>query len=242
MTAVASFGTPDRILRFALKDSGQLAEGADPNSEQTAECINRLNELINFLTTVKGLKLWTQLDQSITLVEDQALYTIGPGGTVDMVKPLRIMENGYFLDTSNQKRPIRQISRDEYTLLPTATANSGAITSFFVSKLATALNVYFWLAPDAADATGTAHLILQQQITNFTGVTDTLNFPQEWFIYLHWGLAAELCTGQPQAIVDRCEMKAAMYLTALEDWDVEDAATQFQPDMTRGYGQSSRFR
>ena len=92
----------------------------------------------------------------------------------------------------------------------------------------------FWLVPDATAAAGTAHLLIPQQITNFTGVTDTMNFPQEWFIGLRWMLADELAVGQPEAIMQRCEQRANMYRKMLEDWDVEDTATTFQPDMMQG--------
>ena len=72
-------------------------------------------------------------------------------------------------------------------------------------------------------------------------VNDQMNFPQEWFLALRWGFADEICTGQPQAIMDRCEKKATMYREALEDWDVEDTSTRFQPDTRMGYG-ASNFR
>jgi len=78
-------------------------------------------------------------------------------------------------------------------------------------------------------------------VTNFISVTETMNFPIEWRIALRWGLADELATGQPQAIMDRCQGRALAYRTMLEDWDVEDASTRFTAD-TRGYGFMGRFR
>ena len=56
---------------------------------------------------------------------------------------------------------------------------------------------------------------------------------------LRWALADELSTGQPQAIMDRCERKATAYRQALEDWDVEDAPTSFTPDQRALYATSS---
>ena len=57
-------------------------------------------------------------------------------------------------------------------------------------------------------------------------------FPVEWFQALRWGLADELCSGQPQLIMERCERKAMMYRDLLEDWDVEDTSTRVTPDMS----------
>ena len=35
-------------------------------------------------------------------------------------------------------------------------------------------------------------------------------FAQEWRIALRWGLADDIATGQPQAIMDRCAQRAGV--------------------------------
>lgn len=242
MTAVASFSTPNRVMRQAAQNAGLLQEGNDLSSEKYAEYTNRLNDVINSLMQTQGLKLWTQADLSITLVSGTNTYTLGPtasGGTVNMVKPLRVIQ-GYYLDSSDNRRPIYPLSWNEWLNLSQVT-QTGQISQYFVDKQQLLLSVKFWLTPDATAATGTAHLLIQQQVTNFTGITDTLNFPIEWFNTLQWCLADEICTGQPQAIMDRCRQKADMYRTMLENWDVEDASVTFQPD-SRGGQNASAFR
>jgi hypothetical protein len=117
----------------------------------------------------------------------------------------------------------------------------GAISQYFVDKQAANLVVYFWLTPDTTAATGTAHLLIPRQITNFTGLTDTLNFPQEWFMGLRWGLADELAVGQPESIMQRCQQRAMTYRAMLEDWDIEDAEVKIQPDTMQGNLGASRF-
>ena len=238
MTAPA-VNTPYQIIDDAMHDAGLLQEGEHPNSEQLTSNMRRLNDLINLWQT-KGLKLWLQSDQSITLVASTATYTLAPAGSVAMVKPLRVLQ-GYYLDSSNNRRPLNQLSADEYLRLGKVT-NTGAINSYYVRKLATQLSVSFWLTPDATAATGTAHLFLQAQVTNPISLTETMDFPLEWRIALRWGLADEICTGQPQTIMDRCRQRAEMYRTALEDWDVEDASTMFTPDARTQWSGTSSFR
>ncbi len=60
-----------------------------------------------------------------------------------------------------------------------------------------------------------------------------------WLLLLAY--AADLSTGQPQAIMDRAEQKTAMYREMLEGWDVEDASTSFAPDSRSQY-YGNRFR
>lgn len=237
MTTAASFPTPDRLIRYAMLDAGLLQQGDEPNSDQYAEYTNRLNDLINLLGT-QGLKLWTYIDQSITLVSGTQSYTLGPSGSILTVKPLRAIQ-GYYLDSSSVRRPIYPLSWDEWLRLSNVT-QTGPISQYFVDKQVANLVVYFWLTPDATAALGTAHLLVPRQITNFTGLTDTMNFPQEWFMGLRWLLADDICTGQPPAIMARCAERAQAYRVALEDWDVEDASTQIQPNLQQsGYGRSN---
>lgn len=231
MTTAATFAQPIRIIQYAYVDAGLLQEGELPSSEKIASGMNRLNDLINLWGT-QGLKLWTYLDQSITLVAGTGQYVLGPGGSIITTKPLRAIQ-GYYLDSNDVRRPIYPLSWNEWLRLSTVT-QEGQVTQFFVNKQATNLVVNFWLVPDSTAATGTAHLLIPRQITNFTGLTDTMNFPQEWFMGLRWGLADELAVGQPQEIMTRCEARANAYRQMLEDWDVEDAPTQFTPDMRQG--------
>ena len=227
MTIAASYNTADRIIRYAMEDAGLLADGDDPTPEQYAKNTNRLNDVISLWQT-QGLKLWTQVDTAVTLVSGQATYTFTPSGDVDMIKPLRAIQ-GYFLDTTNIRRSLTVLSRDEYTRLSQVT-QTGEISSYFVNKKVSSLEVSFWLVPDATAALGTAHVLLQVQIGTFTGVTDIMDFPPEWFMALRWGLADDICTGQPQAIMDRCAARAMSFRMMVEDWDVEDAETRFIPN------------
>jgi len=231
MTAPNS-NTPLAIISDAYFDAGILQEGQSPNSEQIVRGMSKLTDVINLWQT-QGLKLWLNVDTEITLVAGQGYYTLGPLGNVPMTKPLRVVEC-YYMDQNGIRRPLNPMSWNEYTKLSQVN-QQGQLSSYFVNKEQSVLSVFFWLVPDATAATGTAHLVLQNQVTNFVSLTETMNFPIEWRIALRWGLADELATGQPQAIMDRCMNRAQSYRDALENWDVEDAATRFTPDSRGGY-------
>ncbi len=235
MTAPAD-NTPASIIQDAYFDAGLLQEGQSPNSEQLVAGMRKMTDLVNLWQT-QGLKLWLNVDTPVTLVAGQGTYTFGPAGTNVMVKPLRVLD-AYYRDSTGIRRPLIPLAWADYIRLSQIT-QTGAVNSYFVDKQATLLSVFFWLIPDATAATGTAHLLLQTQITNPISVTETMNFPIEWRIALRWGLADELATGQPQAIMDRCQSRASTYRAALEDWDVEDAPTRFTPDARASQSQGN---
>jgi hypothetical protein len=225
---------------MAMQDAGLLQEGDDPDPEQFANYLQRLNDLINLWQT-QGLKLWLQKELSLPLTAGINQYALGPGGVLPTLqfKPMRILSSAYYMDSDGNRRPLMMISREEWMRLST-TVSQGPINSFFVDKQQIQILVNLWLTPDTQAATGHVILLMQEQVTNLVSLTDAMNFPQEWFIALRWGLADDICTGQPQAIMQRCMMKAALYLAMLESWDVEDASTTFAPD-SRMFTNQGRF-
>lgn len=232
MTA-PSDNTPLGIIQDAYFDAGLIGVGQNVDSEQIVLGMRKLTDLINLWQT-QGLKLWLNVDTPITLVAGTGTYTLGPAGTVVMAKPPRVVE-AYYADANGVRRPLSPLAWADYVRLSVVT-QEGQINSYFVDKQQAVLSVFFWLVPDATAALGSAHVVLQTQVNNFISATETMNFPVEWRIALRWGLADELATGQPQAIMDRCQQRAQTYRTMLEDWDVEDVPTRFAADTQ---GQSS---
>lgn len=231
MTAPAN-NTPISIINDAYFDAGLTQEGQVPNSEQVVMGMRKLADIINLFQT-QGLKLWLMEDLPVTLTAGTGTYTFGPAGSMVMAKPLRVID-AYYEDVNNIRRPLVPLAWADYIRL-SKISQSGQVNSYFVDKQQSQLSVFFWLIPNAVAATGTAHLVLQNQVTNFISLTETMNFPVEWRIALRWALADELATGQPQAIMDRCQQRAISYRTMLEDWDVEDAPTRFTPDARSQY-------
>lgn len=230
-----------QILVDAMVDAGKLGKGREPNSEDLAENMRRLNKYVNYLQT-QGAMLWVQADlalQAPVLKAGISQYPIGVGGVVTVpalspiAKPRRIIE-AYFTDINLTRRPLGIISRNEWDTLSTTT-QQGTVVSIFPDKQLSTVICNLWMTPDALAATGAVHLIADLQIPNFSQLTDNMFFPSEWSLTMEWGLANQICTGMPQEIVDRCGMMSEKYETALLGWDVEDASTSFQPDPRGGY-------
>lgn len=239
MPSPTDSNSANRIIELAMEDACLIGEGNLPESSDYARYMRRLNEIIKLWQT-QGLKLWLQYNLPVPLVASQRVYTIGPTGNVVMTKPLRVLDSSYYQDSSGNRRPVYLISQDSYNRLSKPTTQ-GEITSYFVHKLRDYLEVEVWNTPDTNAALGTLYLLIQQQASTVVSLTDTMDFPEEWFIALHWGLAAEICSGQPAEIINRCEAKAAEFREMLENWDVEDASTSFEPDQ-RNFTHYGRFR
>jgi hypothetical protein len=235
--------TPYAVLNDAYVNAGLLEAGETLEGDLLAFAFRRLNSLFNLLQT-QGLKLWLQSDVSITPVAGQNLYSLGTAGNVAMTRPTRVVY-AYYRNSSNQDYPLIPLSWNDWVTLSEKVSGQpsleGAINSYLVDKQVNTLNVYLWLTPDSVAATGTVHLVLQQQQSNVISLTDDIQFPPEWGLGLGWMLANEICTGQPTSIMARCKQFAEQYRQMLEDWDVEDAPTEMQID-TRYQYQGNSFK
>lgn len=232
MTTPVTDNTGYSILCGAMWKACLLPEGDEPDSEVIAKHMRTLNQLINSVIQIQGIRLWLQQDTPVVLTAGVGLYSFGPTGTITMTKPMQVTDQYYLYSIANgaTRRPVFKISRQQWDML-SVTNQQGPITQIFVDPQQTVLNVNTWLVPDANEALGTLHLVLREQVTNFVGITDVMNFPIEWALPLEWGLASEICQGQPQAVISRCDAKAAYYLQKLEEWDAEqDTSILLQPD------------
>lgn len=230
--------SPYHVIEEAMRDAGYLDLLDTPTSEHLRMYITRLQELVNTEQT-RGLKLWLQEDVAFTPVEGQQSYAFGPAGDVQMPRPSRIIEGYFTFPTSiagglQVRYPLIQLSRRDFNMLGVLNAQ-GITNSFFVDRQQVNTIVWLWLNPDAFTAMATVHLVCQVQVNQLISLTDTVNFPVEWFSYLHWALADEISTGQPAKVQEKCLAKRADYRMVLEGFDVEDASTLIQPDPRMQY-------
>lgn len=234
----SDFNTLEGMIKRARKNAGLDGKGKIPTTEDFKDGMARMNGMALTWQTL-GIKLWLQQDYSLTapiLTVGKFQYNFGPGGDVVMVKPTRVIEEScYFQDNAGNRRPLIPMSRNEYNTL-SVPGQQGAVNSFYVDKQQLTMNVFLWLTPDLWTVqNGQIHLILQNQIGTITQINESMHFPLEWTMALEWGLADQICTGQPQAIMDRCATMAQSFRMALEEWDVEDVGIKIQPDPRAQY-------
>lgn len=238
MAQNTTFNQVITLIQGAYQEAMLIEEGQEPNSEQIASALVRLNMMINHLQT-QGIRLWTQVDFSITLLAGQSLYPIN----MAYGKPLRIPKDlSYLLNTASLgKVPVTTLSQQEWVLLNQG-SSQGIVSQIYVDKQISFLNVNTYLTPDASTAsTYNLHVVYQAQMVPGMQITDTTMLPLEWYQTLRWMLAQQICIGQPQAVTARIDAMAAKYQADLDGWDVEDAQVFFTPDvrMSTNY---SRFR
>jgi hypothetical protein len=218
------------------------------NFKQTQSLKLWLQEDITF-TPVEGQQLYAWgpggdivMPRPTRIIAGYFTYPTGASGTGIIQTDSGISieaDSGELLQTSQSttssagsvqvRFPLYQLSRDEFNNLGVLNA-SGITNSFFVDKQQFFMNVWLWLSPDLFTSEATVTFTTQTQINQAISITDQMNFPIEWFQWIHWALACEIDSAQPLAIQAKNEKMEDKYGTALDNFDVEDASTYIQPD------------
>lgn len=223
-----SANTAQGVIDKAFVDAGRLPRGGTPSSTQYADGLDRLNDVINLIQT-EGQRLWLEEEYQLVapiLQVGKQTYSFGVGGDVSMNRPLRVKYASYAESGTSNFRPLLSYAREEWTRLGNR-SGGGSINGYFVDKQADFMMLSLWQVPDATSAAGTVALVLHTQASNPASVSLATGFPVEWVMALRWLLAADLATGMPQDIVQRCEQKATYYKSQLDNWDIEDAPVHF---------------
>ena len=179
--------TRDTIVRRALRMVGAYTSPDLPRPEQLTDAITVLNMMLK-TWQVEGF-LWLRRFETLPLVADQRVYSLGPSGSLSIDRPLHIY-NATRKDSSGYEVPLISLTRSDYMAIPNK-YSSGVPVQFYYDPLTDAGNFYIWPVP----STGMTYSIVLDCDRSLDIMTDSLNdydFPPQWYDALTYGLAVRL--------------------------------------------------
>lgn len=126
--------TANDLILDSLQMIAAYGVGVTPSSADMQLGLNALNDMMDSWSN-ESLSTFATLEQSFALVPGQQSYTIGPGGQINMVRPIRIIEgpgSAYVQDTNGNNYPVEVVPRDKWNLYSN---RSALITSDFPTIL-----------------------------------------------------------------------------------------------------------
>lgn len=191
-SGVATFNvTRDQLITGALRMIGAIAQGETPTATQVTEAAEALNMMVKAYEA-DGMPLWGITEASITLTSNTNHYNIGTGKTINIPKPLKVIQAWNRDLNSSVDIPMRILTRQEYNILGNKTTTGNPIQIFYEPLLDYGV-LHVFPTPDATSATNNKiYLVYQRPFEDFINSTDTPDFPQEWLEALKYGLAARL--------------------------------------------------
>lgn len=180
-------------------------EGSTASAGESATMLRVLRGMLR-TWAAKGIRLWLNEVDAISLIADTASYVLDP-------RALEV-SYAYVRDVASQTdTPIRIYTRQEYERLPNKSI-SGRPYVVWIDRQAgqSVATVY----PVPTDASFELRLTVKRQINDVTALAETLEVPPEWYETLIYNLA----------------VRAAPDFSIAIDQDVKDMAKDLYNDMS----------
>ncbi len=234
-SGLASFTmTRDGMILSALRLLRVLQE----DQTLSAYDIYSGNEAVNILLKnwqTRGMILALYQQIAIPMVTNQTSYTLGPvSADVIIERPIQVID-GSFVRSGSTDTDLRIISRQEYEQF-TSKGTAGSITGVYYKPaidIAPVPPIYqtspsigygtLFVYLPSINNTQTVYINTRRAVQDMISGGDEFDLPQEWFLPLRWGLAAELAD-EYEVPEDRCNRitnKAEKLLQEMIDWQRE---------------------
>ena len=188
-----TISSPNDIILLALTDAGVIGQGQSASGQDIADSFNRCNMMLAQWQRKRWL-VYHLVDLAFVSTGAQS-YTVGIGGNFNVARPDRI-EATYFRQIINSTVP-NQVdyplelieAREDYSLIMLKQLITFPQYLFYDAAYPTGA-VYPW--PVIQSGVYELHILLKEQLGQFTSLTQTINLPPEYLAAILHNLTARL--------------------------------------------------
>lgn len=220
------------LIAGALRLAGAISQGETPNATLISESSEALNMLVKALQA-DGMPLWAIKESTIPLTLSTATYRIGLSQTVNIPKPLKIIQAFLRNTSSDIDIPMTQLTKYDYNLLGNKTTQ-GTPIQFSYDPQRTYGDLSVFPTPDSSAVTNNEiHIIYQRPFEDFDASTDEPDFPQEWYDAIKHLLADRLAPEHGLPLQERQDLTRRAEKLKLEalGFGTEEGSIHWQADM-----------
>lgn len=187
--------TAAELITAALQRLLVLERGGTPSAEDITVGLSRLNDLIESWQTER-LTTYIQSRATWTLVANQASYTVGSGGEIDIPRPLLPQDITVKVRDTSQSLPpelnLNNLTDDAWAAVPIKNLTSVYPTAYYYSPTYDTTGfgaLSFWLIPTSSTLQG---VIYYRSPISTLSLYDTIYLPPGYNRALRDNLAVEL--------------------------------------------------
>ena len=183
------------LITLALKDCGVIGVGQSPLAEDSNDALSRLNMMLSMWNR----RRWLVYNLVDTYLQSTGAlsYTVGPGGDFNIARPATVNAAFARLNPGASGQPsassvdyaLESIdAREDWNKIQVKGIASFPYYYFYDSGYPTG-TIYFW---PVAQNTYELHITTIDPIGQFTGLTQVINLPPEYFEALLYNLVQRL--------------------------------------------------
>lgn len=180
-------------------------------------------------TTVNGIPAGNVVTLTDALVEDVAVDSVVYYYTSKANRPMKILE-GYVHRYDGSDVPLDQVARVGYDTLSSKTS-TGTTNQFYYDPQRTSAELNTW--PVSTDERDYLILKVQRTLGDVDAAADEVDYPQEWYLAIVYGLAELIAPKMGTPLADRqyITAMARRYFDMASEFDNEsETSLYFSPD------------
>lgn len=186
------------IVTASLQALGAIQAGEEPSAVDAAYCFARFNDFVD-ACAAERLDIYTITRTTATLTANQASFTVGTGGNINIVRPV-YLENVRFQDTSitpTLEYPLTELTDDSYAQLAQKGQTSTLPAYYYYNPTFTSGTGLGTLIPWPIPTSATLQWVIYAPtaIPQFAALTDTVALPPGYRRFLISNLALEIAPG-----------------------------------------------
>lgn len=177
-------------MRLAMLTAGIIGQGENPNADEAQDALMLLNDILDEWAT-DSLTIYTIPRTVFTYPSLQQVYTLGPGGDFNMVRPVKIEKISLIAATgaTASELPVEIVNFEKWSEITVKQTSSPLVQKIWVDYANPLINLTFWPIPNQAQQIA---FYTWQALTAFTTVGQTLALPPGYRKALRYKLAREL--------------------------------------------------
>ena len=190
MSADPTSKTALDLITGAMRKTGEYAPGEPIAAQDANDALDVLNGFLDVLSN-ESFAVFNNNENVVTLTPGKQVYTVGMGGEINMQRPLRITNAYSRLTTSNGAVDFQCDVKDTafYTSIGMKMQPGPWPKALYFNTGYPLAQLFFWPVPNQPlEFHFWTDMLLQS-----VNLTDALNLPQGYYLWLQYALAENLC-------------------------------------------------
>lgn len=175
------------IIKSGMRLCGALGEGEEPSDQEAVDGLEVLNDMLDSWS-IESLFVPYMVEETLTMVSNQATYTMGDGGDLDTTRPTRI-EDQCYIRYATIDTPLVMLNSAGYAGIIAKTIGSNIPGWLFPDMQYPLVRLSFYPVPTTAEAV--AHIFSWKQLQQFSTLTEAVVLPQGYKRAMRFSFAEE---------------------------------------------------